>query len=541
MHSNGELGLLNEIVRGRLTRRRLLGRAGAVGAGAPALASLLALSPRGVVAHQGSGGCTGEVTWALESSPQNIIPFGALSLAQWQGKEFMYDSLLEFDRDLIPQPALAESWETPDELTYFFKLRQGVTFHNGAPMTAGDVKYSLEQAKTPPPPGGPVPFLANIASVEATDDATVTITMSKVDPTLIGVFAWGGYTPIVPEGIYEQINVLSEGVGTGPFRLVEYVQDDRIVYECNPDYWKAGVPCVARITLKVLTDEQARVAALRSGEIDGGTFSPDVVQTLEGDDELTVLTGLTSSPRVIHFNTVNDVPWRDARVRQAINKVVDRQEIIDKVYGGEADLTGPIPPGYGDWPLTQDEYAAYYANDVEQAKALMAEAGLADGFSVTLQAISAPRDYTQIAEIIQEQLKAININVSVEPLEIGGFAANIGSGEFEWASTARGMRGDPSGYVIDFRSGTGLHVAWFGEGWKNEELDGLYDEALATVDQAARQEMYKRIQQIVAEEVPNLYTVQPRKFQVVRNRLSGMYVAFVNTNEGLRVACVTEE
>jgi peptide/nickel transport system substrate-binding protein len=313
------------------------------------------------------------------------------------------------------------------------------------------------------------------------------------------------------------------------------------VYTAFEQHWNPGVPCIKDLTLKILPDEQARVAALRAGEIDGGTFTADVARTLQNNEELEVLRGLFAAPRVIQFNTVKEVPWRDKRVRQAINKVVDRQEIIDKVYGGEAELTGAIPPGYGDWPLSADELAELYAQDEEGAKALMAEAGYADGFSVTLQAISAPRDYTQIAEIVRERLKVLKIDVTVEPLEIGTFAKNIGDGNYEWASTGRGMRGDPSGFVVDFRSGTASNVKWFGDGWKNDELDAAYDEALSTTDQARRHELYRRIQQIIAEEAAHLYTVQPYKFQAVRKRLTGMYVAYTDFNSGLRTACVTEE
>jgi len=531
---DGELSLLNDVLRGRVSRRSLLARGAAVGLSVPAIAALVQTQANSALAQTAA---TGEIVWALDSAPPNVLPFGALSLAQWQGKEFMYDSLLEWDKDLVIQPALAESFETPDNLTYIFNLRKGVMFHNGAEMTSADVKYSLDLAIAPPEPGAAVPFLGNIASVDVVDDYTVKLTMSKVDPSIPGFFAWSNYTPIVPVGTYDQINVLSEGIGTGPFKLAEYVQDDVIVYEANPTYWKPGVPCVAKLTLKSLTDEQSRVAALRSGEIDGGTFTSDVVLTLEGDENLEVLKGLTSAPRVIQFNMVNDVPWRDVRVRQAINKVVDRQEIIDKVYGGNAELTGAIPPGYGDYPLTSEKLAELYAVDVEGAKALMTEAGLTDGFKVTLQAIAAPREYTQIAEIVAEALKQINIDVTVEPLEIGSFAENIGNGAFEWASTGRGMRGDPSGYVIDFRSGTGLNVKWFGEGWKNEEIDQIYDVALETVDQAARPALYQRILELIATEVPNLYTVQPYKYQVVNKRLTGMYVYYTNTNAGLRTTC----
>jgi peptide/nickel transport system substrate-binding protein len=364
--------------------------------------------------------------------------------------------------------------------------------------------------------------------------------MSKPDPTLPGVLAWSRYTPIVPEGIGDQINWLSEGIGTGPYRLVEFVSNDRVVYTCNEDYWKPGVPCIRDVTLKVLTDEQSRVAALRSGEIDGGTLTADVARTLENDESLQILEGLFAAPRVIQFNTTEDVPWRDVRVRQAINLAIDRQEIIDNVYGGSAALTGAIPPGYGDWSLPEETLQEVYTPNVEQAMALMQEAGFQDGFDVTLQAIAAPREFTQIAEIVRERLRPLNINVTVEPLEIGTFATNIGDGTFQWASTGRGMRGDPSGFVVDFRSGTTLNEKWFGDGWSNEEIDRLYDEALATADQAQRLAAYQRIQEIIAEDVPNLYTVQPFKYQVANQRVEGMYVSYTDFNPGLRTACVTE-
>lgn len=545
-HSESEttLSLLNDVLRGRCSRRELMARAAALGLGTAAVATLVgAIDRREAGAQDGTPVTepTGSITWAIESDPVNLIPYGGVSSSNMWGKEFIYDSLLEWDKDLQIQPALAESYEvSPDATVYTFKLRAGVKFHNGKEMTAADVKYSFDTAPKPPEPGIAVAFLANIASTEIVDEMTVKITMTKSDPTLLGVIAWSRYTPIVPEGIFDQINVLSEGIGTGPFKLVEYVPNDRVVYTAFADHWKAGSPCAKDLTLKVLPDEQSRVAALRAGEIDGGTYSPDVVVTLEGDDELEVLSGLFAAPRVIQFNTVNDVPWRDARVRQAINKVVDRQQIIDNVYAGEAELTSSIAPGYGDWALTSDELATLYAQDIEGAKTLMSDAGFADGFKVTLQAISDPRQYTQIAEIVREAVKELKIDVTVQPLEIGTFAKNIGDGSFEWASTGRGMRGDPSGFVVDFRSGTANNVKWFGDGWKNDEFDAAYDAALATSDPAERHTLYHRMQEIVAQEAINLYTVQPKKFQVVRKRLTGMYVAYTDFNPGLRNSCVSD-
>jgi peptide/nickel transport system substrate-binding protein len=345
----------------------------------------------------------------------------------------------------------------------------------------------------------------------------------------------------VPENFYDDHNALSEAVGTGPMKLVEYVQDDVVIMEAFPDFWGDGIPCIQKLSLKTLTEEQTRVAALRSGEIDGGTFSADVVMTLEGDESLTILEGLVSTPNVIQFQTAEaDVPWRDTRVRQAINKVVDRELVRQNVFGGKAEITGAIPPGYGDYPLSPEKLAELYANDVDAAKQLMIDAGYEDGFEVELQAIAAPRSYTQNAEIVSEAVKQLNIDAKVVPLEIGTFADNNGKGAYQWQATGRGMRGDPSGYVIDFRQGTTQNVTWFGDGWNNEEFNKLYDQALAELDQTARVPMYQRMQEIIAEDVAHLYLVQPYKFQVVNSRLTGMYVAFSDNNRGLREACVSD-
>ncbi|MFW6075586.1 MAG: ABC transporter substrate-binding protein, partial [Chloroflexota bacterium] len=490
--------------------------------------------------ESGSAQTGGSVTWAIDQDPGNLIPFGATPTANYWGKEFMYDSLMEFDRDLAVQPALAESFDVNDDATvYTFNLREGVLFHNGDEMTAADVIFSLESAGDPPEPGTDLGFFESFqeGTFEAVDDYTVELTLDSPDPTLPGLLAWGRHTPIVPENIFDEIDVRTEGIGTGPFQLVEYISDERVVYERFADYWKDGVPGIDQLTLSIITDESARVSALRSGEIDGGTFTPDVVQTLEDDDQLEVLRGLFSAPRVIQFTIHGEEPWANLEVRQAINAAVDRQVIIDNVYAGDAEVTGPIPPGYGEWFIPAEElWENWYTQDVERAQELMAEAGFEDGFDVELQAIAGP-EHVPIAEIIQQQLQEININAEVVPLEIGEFAANNADGEFEWQATGRGMRGDPSQFVVDFRPPA--RREWF-TAWENDELTELYEEALQISDTAERQEMYRRIQEIILDEVPNMYTVQPYRFHVVQNRLQGMYVSYTDSHVGLREVTVED-
>jgi peptide/nickel transport system substrate-binding protein len=513
------------------------------GGEAPAAQEEPAAAPAAEEAAEPTQG--GHVTWALDSDPVNLIPFGAVNTSNQHGKEFMYDSLLEWDKDLIVQPALAESWETPDDKTWVFKLRQGVKFHNGKEVTAEDVIYSMALQKEPPEPGQIHSFYPAIESVEAVDNYTVKFNMTGPDPTVEGYLSWGRYSAIIPKDAYDQWNLVTEGVGTGPFKLIEYIPNDRVEYERNTDFWKPGLPYLDRLTLKVLPDESGRVAALRSGEIQGCTVSADTARTLASDPNIVILSGLFSAPRVLQFTIKgDDKPWNDVRVRQAISKAIDREQIIANVFGGEAEYSAPIPPGYGDWFIPPDELKEnWHKHDLELAKQLMAEAGFEGGFDITLYAI-ANHDASQTAEVVQQQLKAININVEVISEEIGPFAQRVGDGTFDWCSTGRGMRPDPTRYVNDFGNPFGDDPAgrWFnkGEGWSNQELVDLYNKALVELDSEARHQQIRRIQELVLEEVPHVYVCQPMKFHAVRSNLKDMYVAFNDFHTGLRTVWLAD-
>ena len=269
----------------------------------------------------------------------------------------VYESLLAWDKNLKILPALATSFQIPDNKTYIFKLRQGVKFHNGQDFTADDVKYSLELQKTPPPPG--VIFRASTqrfrASTRSDKMYWVVAHMTEPDATLLGYLAWGRYSWIVPKGLYDQMDVRTKAVGTGPFKLTEYIPNDHSTFVRNQDYWNKSLPYLDGITMKVMQDEQARVAALRTGAIDGSTFTSDTTKTMANDSNLTVLKGLQASFREMELTIHGDgKPWNNVKVRQAINAAINRQEIIDKVYGGDALFTSKIPIGYGDWPIPQD-------------------------------------------------------------------------------------------------------------------------------------------------------------------------------------------
>lgn len=175
----------------------------------------------------------GKLTWALDQDPVNLVPFGAIPTANHWGKEMMYDSLVEWDKDLNVQPALAEKWETPDNKTWVWHLRQGVKFHDGKEVTAEDVKYSIELQANPPEPGIKIAQYPSIVSVDVVDKYTAKFNMKGPDPTVIGYLAWARYSAIIPQDMYQKANLVTTGIGTGPFKLVEYVAKDRVVYTKN--------------------------------------------------------------------------------------------------------------------------------------------------------------------------------------------------------------------------------------------------------------------------------------------------------------------
>jgi peptide/nickel transport system substrate-binding protein len=482
----------------------------------------------------------GTLVWAMTSDPVTLAPFGVTNTSAYEPGNLCYESLVRWDRNLAVQPALAESWETPDKQTYIFHLRQGVKFHGGKEFDSQDVVYSLNSQKTPPPPGTVNTFYPKIGSVEALDKYTVKLNMSQPDGSVIGYLAWNIYSHIAPDGLYERTDPRSTADGTGPYKITEFVPNDHVTLVRNPNYWQSGQPYLDGITFKVMTDQQARVAALRSGAIDGTTISADIIPTLSSDPNMTVLKTLTAGFRELQMTLKGQgKPWEDARVRQAVSAAIDRQVIIDNVYAGDAVFTSKIPASYGDWPIPEAELRSKWEKyDLDMAKQLMAQAGVS-GFDVTLQAIANPNDYVQIAEIIKSHLAKININVTVQPLEIGTFGQNNSTGTFEWAQTGRGMRGDPSGYFADFDPTGSTYKAWFTGGWSNDEMTKLLNVALGNTDQAARHQQYRRMQEIALTEWPTMPIVDPTIYQVVRTRVQNMYVSIDGTEKGLAETWVT--
>jgi peptide/nickel transport system substrate-binding protein len=523
---------------GELNRRELLVKAGAVGVGAVAAGSLAGgakAATRRTRATPIKRG--GRIIWALESDPVHVAPYGQILTSGHWGKEFAYDSLVEWDRNLNVKPALAASFKIVSKTEILWNLKKGIKFHNGKELTADDVVYSVGKMLNPPLPGSisTTPQVPSIAGADAVSKYVVRLRLKAPDARVIGFFAWGRYAPIVPEGLYDQINVARNAIGTGPYKMVGFNPNDRVEYVANQSFWKTGLPYMDAITLKTLPDEQARVAALRAGAIDGATLSVDVARSLANVSDLTVLKGPNAAFRELQMTIKvgEDKPWHDQRVRLAVMHGINRADIIQRVYSGEAEYSGFVPPGYGPWPLTDAELKQKYLKfDLVMAKKLMADAGLAKGFSVTMTCF-AGQDYPQVSAVVQSQLKKLNIDVNIVAQESGTFGANNGAGRFDWDLTGRGMRGDVDGYVSEFHPAAANFKIWYPE-YRNVKAWRGIGNGRIELDPAKRLPIYQEAQRQLLLNPVQIPLVAIKKYQVVRKRVQGMYVAYSDFNSGLR-------
>lgn len=499
----------------RISRRELFRRAALLGLGLPAVAQLLAacVTPAAAPAASSDAASTasgpkagGASIWAAESDPVALNPITNSNFASTQGFEHCYESLTAYDADLNIVPSLAESWEQPDDLTYIFHLRQGVKWHDGSDFSAEDVKYTFDIVLNP---DGPAVWRNNfdqVAAVEIIDPYTVKFTTKAPFPPLLGAFAILRSSAIIKKGAMETMNLDSEIVGTGPYKLIQYIPQDVIELEKFADYWGAPLPYLDKVTFKILVDEDTRIAALRAGQVDYAFLTALGEQRLAGDQNLVLLKGPRTFLFVFVFNMLRE-PWSDVRVRQAISLATNRDELIEKALSGAGGISGPIPTGFGDWFIPVEELREkYYKEDLEKAKALLQEAGVSEGQKMDLLVtdFGGSGFYTGAGVVWKEQLARIGIDVQIRLVEQGVYiqeASPDGNWNYDVGINAFSPRHDPDGFVWArfFSENT------YAVGYKNARMDEILPAARAELDSAKRHALYREAQEILLNESPMIW------------------------------------
>lgn len=415
----------------------------------------------------------------------------------------MFEGLVEFDRDGKWRSVLAESWEHVNPTIWRFRLRQGVKFHNGEPFDARAVKYSIERAMRPDMIAPPA-FYLGLAEVKVAivNPSTVLISTNRPFAVLLAALE---NTYIVPPGYTEQVGkegFLRAPVGTGPYRYVEWVKDQRVVLEANPDYW-GGVPRIKRIVFRPIPDASSRVAALRAGEVDLATsIDSEFVPLIERDSNLKILTRSGGPMTYVGLNTLKG-PFADRRVRQAANHAVDVDGIIRSILNGRATPSAGLftsaTPGF-------DRQLARYPYDPQKAKQLLAEAGFANGLDVDWSityALSGSQKIREVFQAIQQQLAQAGIRTQLRVMDNVSLAGQLSRGElpmygFSWGnemSTGRHL-------LLLVHSKT---RGWF---YRNAQADGLIDQFLGAIDPDDQAKIGRRLHKFLYDEAIYIYLYQ---------------------------------
>lgn len=395
----------------------------------------------------------------------------------------IYDTLLYYSPDGTkdPEPRIAESYEVSDDgLDYTFHLRDDVTFHDGTPVTADDVVFSIELYKASEYQGSQISMLS---SVEATDEHTVVCHLdAPYSPFLQGICS----PMIASKAYYEssEDDFVNNPIGTGPYKFVSRAKGSNIKLEANEDYYR-GAPEIKEVTFEVIPDSSTKAIALQTGEVNFAEIDSATKPQLEANPAITIAEVPTSAFSYIAMNTEKE-PFNDVKVRQAINYAIDRDNLVAVCYDGEAEVNSNICAkerfGYSD-----DQFQ--YTYDPEKAKELLAEAGIETPYD--LGEILVAEKYSNLATVIQNDLKAVGLDVTISVKEFNSYISDLQNGSYGITALNMTLEGDTQTLEMAFTSDY-IGIANNAR-YSDEEMDKLFEQARTETDNDKRAEIFNEI------------------------------------------------
>ena len=443
------------------------------------------------------------------------------------------ESLVDLDANGKPLPVLATSWEaTPDGKTITFKLREGVSWHDGKPFTSADVQYTaLELWKKYLNYG--TQLQQYLEAVDTPDGHTAVFHYSRPMPMPLLLRALADLGYIAPRHVFEGTNILENPantapIGTGPFKFVQYERGQFIIAERNPNYWRKEFPYLDKIVWRVIADKSAASAALETGQIQLSTYSS---LSLADYDRLKKDPRFDVSSRGIEANAFNNTlefnvrrkELSDVRVRRAIAHAIDVPFFIENfLYGQGKPATGPIPSSS---PAFYPGGGVPYAYDLKKAEALLDEAGYKKGpdgtrFALKIVPIQNGEDVPLLATYIQQSLSKIGIKLEVVNLDIAGALSTVyRDWNFDLATGWHQYRGDPAvSTTVWYRSGSPKGAPWTNQwGWQSDVVDKLIDDAASELDPDKRKQLYADWVKVINEELP-IWMITERQFMAATSK-----------------------
>lgn len=471
-------------------------------------------------------GCTarqaqpGVAVMVIETSPNNLdLRVGTDAQSERVGG-LIFDALVKKDAHFELQPWLATAWERPDPRTWIFHLRDGVRFHDGRPLEADDVAWTIRSMTNGTLITAKGGAFAAVAQVEVRDRLTVIVHLKRPDAALLFSMS-DGLFGVVPRGAGRDFGL--HPVGSGPFRFVSAVQDKEVVVARNEAYW-AGPAKLRGVRFAVVPDAITTALELKKGSADAesNVITLDMVHALRDAPGLRTEAAPSSVAIYMTFN-VTDPLLRDQRVRQAVAYALDKPAIIAALWRGQARRAASLlPPGH--WARASDAELPQYPHDAARAAALLEAAGFKpDHHGVRLQlTIKTSTDETTrlMAAVMQQQLRAAGIELAIRSAEFGTFYADVTKGAFQiYALRWIGSNEDPDIFRYAFasdmmppRGGNRGHYA-------NARVDALLAEAGGSGDRELRRRDYVAVQKILADELPAIPLWYPNNEVVHSARL----------------------
>ena len=494
-------------------------------------AAMIALAPQaGAQATGDAPRHGGTLRFVMKYEPPTLSSINNTSTPLTSGK--IFDGLVTYDFDLNPKAQLATSWTvSPDGLKYVFKLREGVTWHDGKPFTSADAAFSILRLKAGHPRGRAT--FANVEQANTPDPLTLELILSKPSPFLM-VALGPSESPIVPKHLYEGVDVAAPPgppllIGTGPFVLKEWNRGSHVVLERNPNYWDKPKPYLDRVVIRFMPDAAARAAAFEAGDLDLGSSAPVPLADLprfEKDARFTVHRqdyAYSGAQHQIFFNLETEV-LKDRRVREAVAHALDLNRMVDTVFYGAAKVS-PSPVSVALTPF-YDPAIKPRAFDTARSEKLLDEAGLpkkADGMRVQLRLLINPFIDARLADFVRQSLRRVGIDAVIQPREFAAYVKQVyGDRQFDMIIESLSNVFDPTvgiqrGYWSkNFKPGLPFSNS---ARYESAEADRLLEAAAVEMDGAKRKALWRDFQHLIHKDIPSVDLLSPLEVVIANKRL----------------------
>lgn len=420
----------------------------------------------------------------------------------------IWEPLIDWDENLNLKPGLATSWEaSEDGMSWVFKLREGVKFHHGRELEAKDVKFSIERIINPKNAATFKIAFDVVKSVEIVDKYTVKFILKRKDGSFPSKFPDGaGIMPYDVTPAERRIAVTDQIVGTGPFKYVEWKKNEYLKLEKFDSYWRKGLPYVNTLIMKAIPDSNVRLSALRGGDVDIIEWVPleEVQKLLDNPSpDFTIEVGPYGAESGYLCPNIQEPPFNDVRVRQAVAYAIDKDQIVQGAWRGFGEpVNQPFSTKSMWYCPVEDKYR--HAN-IEKAKELLKEAGYPNGFTVTFSTTTGYQYMLLLAQVVQMQLAKVGITVNLELYDWTSYVQKVPNMEFKIWNTGVPGRTDPAQwYPLVYKKGSPYH--YIAGKYVNPEVDALLDQAEAESDFSKRKELYTKVVEIIENDLPIIYT-----------------------------------